>query len=81
MRAPIYKIKVKYKICKTKKVVKPLKVHIHVNWNKYYNDDYDIGYIKFKDAQGFTYKYYFDDISDKLALKLGVWLKIVKLLV
>ena len=73
LKVPLYKVKVKYYVCKTKKVVKPLKVHVHVNWQKISNDDYyNIGYLKYKDAQGFTYKYYFDFLSDNLASKLGV---------
>ena len=58
-KVPLYKIKVKYYVCKHKKVVKPLKVHVHVNWQKYFKDYLGIGYLKYKDAQGFTYKYKF----------------------
>lgn len=71
-KSPVYTVKVKYYVCKNKKVVKPLKVRVHVNWQRYSNDEYSIGYIKYKDAQGFTYKYYFDFLSDKLVSKLGV---------
>lgn len=71
-KTAVYTIKVKYYVCKNKKVVKPLKVRIHVNWQKYMDDDIGIGYIKYKDAQGFTYKYYFDFLSDSLLSKLGI---------
>ena len=67
-----YKVKVKYYVCKNKKVVKPLKVRVHVDWQKYSNDEYGIGYLKYKDARGINYKYNFDFLSDNLALKLGV---------
>ena len=68
-----YKVTVNYNVCKVKKVVKPLKVHIHVNYNKLFSDDsYDIGCIKYKDARGFTYKYWFDDFSDDVYIKMGI---------
>lgn len=65
-----YKVIVKYKVCKVKKIYKPLKIRIHLNYNKLYSDDYPIGYVKYTDANKFTYKYYFDTVSDGLYFRL-----------
>ena len=68
---PIYKVTVKYYVCKKVKKYTPVHVYIHMNWKKFDSGSKtNIGYLCFDGKFGFSDDYYFDSISPQMLSKL-----------